>query len=117
MEGHHHRPDARHVLPGGAKRENDGVPEHPNMSDLLKRYLRSIIALRSAHRTLREDLGVQQKLIGKIIEELGLKNSEQAVCPLWEARNTATELWCGVSTLTGWDWAKWLVDAAVQHRS
>ena len=90
-EGLHYRPGARYVPLGGAKGGIDCDPHDPNMRDVLKRFLRGVSALVSAHWTMGEDLGVQQKLIDEIIAELGLESSIQAVYPLLEDRDAATE--------------------------
>ncbi|WP_315914820.1 Glu/Leu/Phe/Val dehydrogenase dimerization domain-containing protein [Arthrobacter sp. lap29] len=90
-EGLHYRPGARYVPLGGAKGGIDCDPHDPNMRAVLKRFLQSVSALVSAHWTLGEDLGVQQKLIDEIIAELGLESSVQAVYPLLEDRAAATE--------------------------
>lgn len=83
-ESLHFNPNSRYVPLGGAKGGIDCDPHDPQMRGVLKRYLQGIGALLRAHWTMGEDLGLQQKLIDEVIQELGLQSSIQAVYPLLE---------------------------------
>ncbi len=81
-ESLHFDPNSRYVPLGGAKGGIDCDPHDPQMRGVLKRYLQGIGSLLRAHWTMGEDLGLQQKLIDDVIQELGLQSSIQAVYPL-----------------------------------
>lgn len=83
-ESLHFNPNGRYVPLGGAKGGIDCDPHDPQMRGVLKRYLQGVSALLKAHWTMGEDLGLQQKLIDEVIQELGLESSIQAVYPLLE---------------------------------
>ncbi|MFJ6418537.1 Glu/Leu/Phe/Val dehydrogenase dimerization domain-containing protein [Paeniglutamicibacter sp. NPDC091659] len=81
-ESLHFNPNNRYIPLGGAKGGIDCDPHDPQMRGVLKRYLKGIGALLRMHWTMGEDLGLQQKLIDEVIQELGLESSIQAVYPL-----------------------------------
>ncbi len=88
-ESLHFNPSSRYVPLGGAKGGIDCDPHDPQMRGVLKRYLQGVSALLQAHWTMGEDLGLQQKLIDEVVQELGLESSIQAVYPLLGDRDEA----------------------------
>ncbi len=90
-EGLYYRPENRYVPLGGAKGGIDCNPHDPDMRGILTRYIQGIRTLLESHWTMGEDLGLQQKLIDEVIDELGLESSIQAVYPLLEDKDAAIE--------------------------
>ena len=88
-EGLYYRPSNRYVPLGGAKGGIDCNPHDPDMRGVLARYIEGIRPLLETNWTMGEDLGLQQKLIDEVIEELGLKSSIQAVYPLLDDKDEA----------------------------
>ena len=88
-EGLYYRPENRYVPLGGAKGGIDCNPHDPDMRGVLARYIQGVRALLETHWTMGEDLGLQQKLIDDVIDELGLDSSIQAVYPLLENKDEA----------------------------
>ncbi|WIY03111.1 Glu/Leu/Phe/Val dehydrogenase dimerization domain-containing protein [Amycolatopsis mongoliensis] len=90
-EGLNYDPDGRYVPLGGAKGGIDFDPYDERAREVVARYLDAMRPLIERYWTMGEDLGLRQDVIDDVIAEIGLLSPVQAVYPLLEDREAATE--------------------------
>jgi glutamate dehydrogenase (NAD(P)+) len=82
-------PDGRYVPLGGAKGGIDFDPYDAAAVDVLRRYLTAVSPYIERFWTMGEDLGLRQSTIDRVIAEIGLRSSIQAVYPLLDDEELA----------------------------